>query len=623
MEEKQFDAKSLIGYALLFAIAIWFFYTNKPTEEELEAQKQEQVAQEQAALQQTADNAVAEFTPAVAAVDSLAQVAAFQKLGKFGFSQTLASANGGETVLENEVLVLKVNNKGGYISEAKLKNFKTYDSIPVYLIKDGKNANLGINFTTTDNRVLDTKDMFFQPTVSTVGGNKQLSMKLKVSETQFLEYLYTMKPNEYMLDFSIRSQGLEGVLDVNKPIDLNWDLEAFRHAKSNTYENRYTEVVFEYEDGRDDYTGQGDFKEEEAEDVTYVAFKQHFFSSILLSDTPFKTGKFTSTNLIKDEDVDVTKLKKFTAYLPLEAKSGNLNYQMNWYYGPTDYKILDSYDKNLDEVVSLGWGIFGWINKFLFVPLFTLLSGMLPAGIAIIVMTVLVKIGLSPVTYKSYVSQARMKVLKPEISELNEKYADNAMKKQQETMKLYGKAGVSPMSGCIPALLQMPILYALFSFFPSAIALRQKAFLWADDLSSYDTIFNLPFKIPFYGDHISLFPILASIAIFFYMQMTTGQNMPTQTQPGMPNMKFIMYLSPVMMLFFFNTYPSGLSLYYFISNLITIGIMLVIKNFIIDEDRIHAQIEENKKKPKKQSKFKQKIQAAMEQAQEQQRNANK
>ncbi len=623
MEEKQFDAKSLIGYALLFAIAIWFFYTNKPTEEELEAQKQEQVAQEQAALQQTADNAVAEFTPAVAAVDSLAQVAAFQKLGKFGFSQTLASANGGETVLENEVLVLKVNNKGGYISEAKLKNFKTYDSIPVYLIKDGKNANLGINFTTTDNRVLDTKDMFFQPTVSTVGGNKQLSMKLKVSETQFLEYLYTMKPNEYMLDFSIRSQGLEGILDVNKPIDLNWDLEAFRHAKSNTYENRYTEVVFEYEDGRDDYTGQGDFKEEEAEDVTYVAFKQHFFSSILLSDIPFKTGKFTSTNLIKDEDVDVTKLKKFTAYLPLEAKSGNLNYQMNWYYGPTDYKILDSYDKNLDEVVSLGWGIFGWINKFLFVPLFTLLSGMLPAGIAIIVMTVLVKIGLSPVTYKSYVSQARMKVLKPEISELNEKYADNAMKKQQETMKLYGKAGVSPMSGCIPALLQMPILYALFSFFPSAIALRQKAFLWADDLSSYDTIFNLPFKIPFYGDHISLFPILASIAIFFYMQMTTGQNMPTQTQPGMPNMKFIMYLSPVMMLFFFNTYPSGLSLYYFISNLITIGIMLVIKNFIIDEDKIHAQIEENKKKPKKQSKFKQKIQAAMEQAQEQQRNANK
>jgi len=257
------------------------------------------------------------------------------------------------------------------------------------------------------------------------------------------------------------------------------------------------------------------------------------------------------------------------------------------------------------------------------VPLFDFLSGMLPAGIAIIVMTILVKLGLTPVTYKSYISQARMKVLKPEINELNEKYADNAMKKQQETMKLYGKAGVSPMSGCIPALLQMPILYALFSFFPSAIALRQKGFLWADDLSSYDTILDLPFSIPFYGDHVSLFPVLASIAIFFYMQMTTGQNMPTQTQPGMPNMKFIMYLSPIFMLFFFNTYASGLSLYYFISNLITIGIMLVIKNFIIDEDKIHAQIQENKKKPKKQSKFKQKIQAAMEQAEQQQKAASK
>ena len=623
MEEKQFDAKSLIGYALLFAIAIWFFYTNKPTEEEIEAQKQEQLAQEKAESKENSDKTVADFVAPVAAVDSLAQVAAFKKLGKFGFSQTLASANGGETVLENEVLLLKVNNKGGYISEAKLKNFKTNDASPVYLIKDGKNANLGINFTTTDSRVLDTKNMFFQPTVSNVGGNKQLSMKLKVSENQFLEYVYVMKPNEYMLDFSIRSQGLEGVLDTSKSIDLNWDLEAFRHAKSNTYENRYTEVVFEYEDGRDDYVGQGDFKEEEAEDVTYVAFKQHFFSSILLTDTAFKTGKFTSENLIQDEERDTLKLKKFAAHLPLEAKSGNLNYQMNWYYGPTDYKILDSYDKNLDEIVSLGWGIFGWVNKFMFIPLFDLLIGLVPAGIAVILMTVIVKLVIAPITYKQYVSQARMKVLKPEINELNEKYADNPMKKQQETMKLYGKAGVSPMSGCIPALLQMPILYALFSFFPSAIGLRQKGFLWADDLSSYDTILNLPFNIPFYGDHVSLFPIFTSIAVFFYMQMTTGQNMPAQTQPGMPNMKFIMYLSPIMMLFFFNTYASGLSLYYFVSNLITIGIMLVIKNFIIDEDKIHAQIEENKKKPKKQSKFKQKIQAAMEQAQEQQKAAAK
>ncbi len=616
MEEKQFDAKSIIGYVLLLAIALWYFYANRPTEEELAAQKEAKVKAEIQKLKEATSNRLitVENSVAVSATDSLGKIKAYQELGAFGFSKTLNAANGGETVLENEVLYLKINNKGGYITEARLKEYKAYNGEELLLIKNGANASLGIDFNTKDNRVLSTKNLFFEPSLSKVGNNQQLSMKLKVSATQFLEYVYTIKPGDYMLDFAIRSQGLENVIDSSKEINLNWELEALRHSKSNSYENRYTELIFEYENGRDDYLGQGDFKEDTAEDVTYVAYKQHFFSSVLLTNTAFKTGKFTSSNLIKDEEIDTLKLKKFTANLPLVANGGNLNYQMNWYYGPTDYETLNSYDKNLDEIVALGWGIFGWINKWLFVPLFGFLSGFLHYGIAIIVMTVLVKIGLSPVTYKSYISQARMKVLKPEIAEINEKYADNAMKKQQETMKLYSKAGVSPMAGCIPALLQMPILYAMFSFFPSAFVLRQKSFLWADDLSSYDVVANLPFNIPFYGDHISLFPILASIAIFFYMQMTTGQNMPTQSQPGMPNMKFIMYLSPLFMLFFFNNYPSGLSLYYFVSNLITIGIMLVIKNFIIDEDRIHAQIQENKKKPKKQSKFKQRLQEAMEQA---------
>ena len=231
-------------------------------------------------------------------------------------------------------------------------------------------------------------------------------------------------------------------------------------------------------------------------------------------------------------------------------------------------------------------------------------------------MTIVVRILLSPVTYKSYLSQAKMKVLKPEITEINEKHKDNAMKRQQDTMKLYNKAGVSPLSGCVPALLQLPVFYALFMFFPTSFSLRQKSFLWAEDLSSYDTVAQLPFAIPFYGDHISLFPILASIAIFFYMMMTTGQTMQTQ-QPGMPNMKFIMYLSPLMMLFFFNNYASGLSLYYFVSNLITIGIMLVIKNVILDEDKIHAQIQEQKKKPRKENRFQKKMREVMEQAESQ------
>jgi YidC/Oxa1 family membrane protein insertase len=314
--------------------------------------------------------------------------------------------------------------------------------------------------------------------------------------------------------------------------------------------------------------------------------------------------------------------KEFAAEVPLKLEGGELGYNFNWYYGPTDVKVLAQYKElGLDDSIPFGWGIFGWINRYIFTPVYTFLSSFLPYGIAIVVMTILVRLIMSPATYKSYLSQAKMKVLKPEITELNEKFKDNAMKKQQETMKLYNKAGVSPMSGCVPALLQMPIFYALFMFFPTSFALRQKSFLWAEDLSSYDAIAQLPFSIPLYGDHISLFPILASIAIFFYMMMTTGQNM--QPQPGMPNMKFILYLSPIMMLVFFNNYASGLSLYYFVSNLITIFIMLAIKNFILDEEKIHAQIQENKKKPKKENKFQRKMREMMEQAEEQKKISKK
>jgi YidC/Oxa1 family membrane protein insertase len=293
---------------------------------------------------------------------------------------------------------------------------------------------------------------------------------------------------------------------------------------------------------------------------------------------------------------------------------------MNMYYGPTDYQIFKDYGRNLDEAMPLGWGIFGVINKYIIIPLFGFLSGFLPAGIAIIVLTVIVKIVLSPVQYKQYVSQAKMKILKPELDEIRKKYEGNQMKIQQETMKLQNTAGASPLKGCLPALMQIPVFYALFTFFPSAFDLRQKSFLWAEDLSSYDTIAELPFHIPFYGDHVSLFPILASIAIFIYMMMTTGQSMQAQQQPGMPNMKFLMYISPLFMLVFFNNYASGLSLYYFTSNLITIGIMLVIKNVILDEDKIHAKIQENKKKPKKQSRFQRKMAEMMEQAEQQKKN---
>ncbi|MGY5850189.1 membrane protein insertase YidC [Salegentibacter sp. F14] len=620
MEEKKFDVQSLIGFLLIGGILLWMLYNNTPTEEELEAEQNT----EQVEIPGNTDANKPETQTQPAEIqDSTAMAQAREQLGAFGYSAGLASASDQSTTFANDVLELKIDNKGGSISQARILDFKTYDSIPVYLIKDG-NASFNLNFTTTDGRVLDTQNLYFEPEVSQNGDNKVLSMKLKVSEDEYLEYRYVLKPGEYMLDFSIRSQGLNRVFNPNQEIALDWKLKGYRHAKSISYENRYTELIYEYDDGDDDYLGQGDFTDDQEENITYVAFKQHFFTSILLTDTPFKRGNFTSENLVQDEEVDTVFTKAFTASMPLELNGGELNYNMNWYYGPSDYKILNNYDRNLDEIVPLGWGIFGWINQYIFIPFFSFLSGVLPSyGIAIIVMTIVVRIVLSPVTYKSYLSQAKMKVLRPEINELNEKYKDNPMKKQQETMKLYSKAGASPMSGCLPALMQIPVFYALFQFFPSAFQLRHKGFLWADDLSSYDTIAQLPFTIPFYGDHVSLFPILASIAIFIYMMMTTGQSMAQTQQPGMPNMKFIMYLSPLLMLFFFNNYASGLSLYYFTSNLITIGIMLVIKYVIIDEDKIHAKIQENKKKPKKQNRFTRKMQEMMEQAEQQQKQKGK
>ncbi|MBR9854230.1 MAG: membrane protein insertase YidC [Algicola sp.] len=622
MEEKKLDIKSIIGFVLIFGILVFMFYQNQPTPEELEAQKAEQarIEAEEAKVEKEAQKEPAQETKVIDLTDSTAVADYKNTVGAFGFTQTAESI----TTLENEVLLLKISNKGGQIVEAKMKDYVTFDSIPVYLVKDG-NANFAINFSSSDNRSLSTADLFFEPSLTKSGDNQVLSMKAKVANNQFLEYRYEMKPNEYLVDFTIRSQGLSGVFNSSKPVTLEWDLKGIRHNKSVMYENRYTRLTYNHDEGNiSKLSESSDFDEETEEDVKWLSYRQHFFSSILATDDHFKTAALTSTNLVEEESKEMLFTKAYTTKAPLEFKGGELSQNMHWYYGPTDVKVLDDYkDLGLADSIPFGWGIFGWINRYIFTPFYTFLSSFLPYGIAIIIMTIVVRLALSPVTYKSYLSQAKMKVLKPEITEINEKYKDNAMKKQQETMKVYNKAGVSPMSGCVPALLQLPIFYALFMFFPTSFALRQKSFLWAEDLSSYDTIFELPFTIPFYGDHVSLFPILASVAIFFYMQMTTGQSMQMQQQPGMPNMKFIMYLSPIMMLFFFNNYASGLSLYYFVSNLITIFIMLAIKNYILDEDKIHAQIQENKKKPKKENKFQRKMREMMEQAEEQKKSGRR
>lgn len=619
MEEKKTDLNSIIGFFLIFLLILWMMYNNAQDQaKEKELAKTEKV-QKNKVTKTVSTTVVAEEETK----DSVAIAQQFQSYGAFAYSASMTNAKEQTTVLENDLVRMEVSNLGGFVANQTMKNFTQFKKDSgknVQLVKDD-NASFNLQFKGADGKLYDTKDLWFIPSLNKVGENQVLTMRLQAGANQFLEYVYTLKPNDYMLDFQILSQGLEQVFGKTPELIANWDMTTYRNEKSVSYENRYTEIWFEYEKGKTDYVGQGKIKEDAATDVSYIGYKQQFFTSILLTKTPFTKADFVSKNLVQDEEKDTIFTKSFSSKFPLEVANGAVNYQMQWYFGPTDYHLLKNYDKNLEQIVWLGWGIFGWINKYAFVPVFDLLIDFLPYGLSIIILTIIVRIVLSPMTYKSYLSQAKMKVIRPEVQEINEKFSKDPMKRQQETMKLYGKAGVNPMAGCLPAVLQIPVFYALFSFFPAAISLRQQSFLWADDLSSYDTILNLPFYIPFYGNHVSLFPILASIAIFFYMKMTTGdQQMSAPTQEGMPDMgkimKVMIYISPLMMLFFFNNYSSGLSLYYFVSNAITIGIMLVIKNYIIDQDKIHAQIQENKTKPRKLNRFQQKMQEMMEQAEQ-------
>ncbi len=595
MEEKRIDPLQIIGFFLLFLVLIWMMYDQSEMMEQ-NAQMETNPTTTQSQVDDAPQPTVPVANNAPVVMDSIPEQV---------------------TTLQNDLLRLAITSKGGFIQEAELKQHTNHLNEQVFVVKDGNtDFNLRIE---ANGALINTRDLDFLPTLD---GN-QLTMRSQVAGGT-LDYIYTLSNERedsqaYRFQFGIRSSGL----NVQPETDLYWGLDGFRHALSADYENRYTQLTYQYEGDKVQALsamGEDDDKDKE---VSWISYRQHFFSMILIPTTQFESIDVESSSLMNpDSSDDSVFLKRFETTTAIASQNWALNTSFDWFIGPTDYEILKTYDENLSDSISFGWGIIGWMNRFLFFPLFGLLSGFLPYGIAIIVMTIIVRLALSPVTYKSYLSQAKMKVLRPEINALNEKYGNDRAKKQQETMKLYSKAGANPMAGCVPSLLQLPVFLGLFYFFPVAFSLRGKSFLWAEDLSSYDAILDLPFSIPFYGDHVSLFPLLASIAIFVYSKMTMGQQMQP-TQPGMPNMKFMIYLMPIMMLFFFNNYASGLSLYYLISNLITIGIMLVIKNYIIDEQKIFLQIEENKKKPKKQSRFQRKMEEIMEQAEQQKRSSRR
>ena len=603
MDEKKFDPYQFIGFILIALILTWMLYNNQAKEATNEPAK-------------TVTEPTQKRTNSPVVTQNQDSIQKEQLSKAYGDLGNLFIPNSVPNVqVETENISYELQSKGGQLVLIQLNEFDNYESEKIRLISN-HNSDFNITLTSIDGRVLNTRDMYFTPSLQENEGGVHLEMKASVSENEQLIFDYYFPKEGYMYSLQIKTIGLSRLVNSRTAPQLDWKTEAYRNSRSIDYENRYTEFTFGYEEDRVDYLSLRGEDQETRQDLRWISYRQHFFSSILIPESPIKEAVLISKDLASEEALDEKFTKSFATSYSLSADRGELNTKIQFYNGPTDYKTLKNLEGDLETSIPMGWGIFGWINRVIFLPLFGFLSSFLSYGIAIIVMTIIVRLAMSPVTYKSYVSQIKMKVLRPDIDVINEKYKDDAVKRQQETMSLYSRAGANPMSGCVPALLQLPVFYALFSFFPVAFVLRDKSFLWADDLSSYDSVLDLGFNIPFYGDHVSLFPILASIAIFFYTRMTTGQQ-PMPQQPGMPNMKIIIYLMPLIMLFFFNNYASGLSLYYFVSNLLTIILMLVIKNYIIDDAKIHAKIEENKKKPKKAGGFSARLQKAMEEAEKQ------
>ena len=619
MEENKIDINSLIGFFLIGLIFIGWLWLNPPPP--VEENTNIENSTNEASVNESSNEELA---------DVLTQTIAENNNEEELNLSTLTSLSDDKKIkLETEKFSIEFSSIGGQISSLRLKEHLNYLGKPVNLI-GSNNSTFDIDFVTKTGRSFNTKNQFFVPSLSDRGSEKIIQMRLDVSEDVFLEYTYTINDNDYIINLDINSSGFKKILDANQDYNIVWELDAIRNSKSIDYENRYSYLTYYHDDDKIDYLSISGEDEDDEEDINWISYKQHFFSSVIIPESSkFKTASFESKSLVEDNSVDTLNLKKFSSKIPFEYVNNEFDNSLKFYFGPNQFSRLKSYEIGLEESVDFGWGIFGFINKNIFVPLYKYLSGVFPYGIAIIFMTFIVRICLAPLLYKSYLSQAKMKILRPELDEINKKFKDNAMKKQQETMAFYRKAGANPMSGCLPGLLQIPVFYALFMFFPSAFDLRQKSFLWAEDLSAYDSILDFGFYIPFYGDHVSLFPILAAISIFFYMKMTTGQQMASQPPPqeGMPDMtkmmKYMIYFAPLMLMVFFNNYSSGLSLYYFISNLLSIAVMYTIKNYILDEQKIRQQIQFNKSQPvKPPSRFQRRMQAMMEEAERQKKNKN-
>jgi YidC/Oxa1 family membrane protein insertase len=586
MEESRIDPYQIVGFLLLIACAFYVFNMSpQPVENINENNSENQIESSSTVTAELNDDSLV-------LNDNDTQIIQEEVF-----------------TLQNEDIVLKISNKGGEIIESTLKKYNDQDENPLKIYDNNQSL-----YITSSQKSFDTSALMFQHSLTNNESGTELRLVHMLDDISSVEFVYFLPYKGYLFDFNISSNNL----NVNDA-KLNWNLKSFRNSRSPTYENRYTYLNYKNDDDIEDLSAYSD--DSETGNAKWISYSQHFFNSFVIFNDVKKNIKFNTVNIDSDDD-DIKYLKLFETQVPLINDSRNqINESLKLYIGPNDYYVLNESYEGISDSIWFGWGIFGWINENIFFPLYYYLSSFFSAGIAIIIMVILTRLVMSPVQYKMYLGQAKMRILKPEISAVSEKYKNDPMKRNQETMKIYNQAGANPLAGCVPALIQLPVFYALFCFFPVAFALRGESFLWADDLSSYDVIAELPFYIPFYGDHVSLFPITAAVAMFFYTKMSGSQQMQP-SQPGMPNMKFIMYVIPFTLLIFFNNFASGLSLYYTISNILTIIIMLTIKNFILDEKKILATIEEKKKQPSSENRFQRrlrKMQEMMEEAEKKQK----
>ncbi len=606
------DKNSLIGFVLIAIILIFFLPTNEVSDKKTTKIKKNSVINSNNNSSKLNDEKNDFKEDSISLVNNYSSDQLFNgsNLEKLEKNYTL----------ENDKIKVVISNKGGQLKSVIMKDFKTYQSKELDLFIE-KYSKLNLLFQSKYNSKKEnhqTADYFFEVSEEYEKNKTQLKLKLKKDNESYIEFCYKLTKNSYLVDFDINSVGMNQYIP-NQNMFLEWKTKTPVTEKSKRMQDQSTNIHYQIEDDVDDLDWDDNDEIKNDEPVNWIAFKQQFFSTILIS----KEGGFQQTKLIskKNKDLDNTNyIKDLYARITIPKKDKKNLLKSQFYFGPNNYSLLKEYDKGYEEIMDLGYvGIDSWVNKHIIIPLFSFLSKFSNNyGLIILLLTIIIKLSLAPLTYKSYLSQAKMKVLKPEIDKLNEKNkGQDPMKAQQATMNLYRRAGVNPLGGCLPMLLQFPILIAMFRFFPSSIEIRQKSFLWADDLSSFDNWIDLPVGImpDFFGDHISLFTLLMTVSTLLYTRMNASMSTGQMAQ-----MKWIMYLMPIIFLGIFNNYAAGLTYYYFLANMFTMTQQFVMKRFV-NEDVIYAQLEANKKKPPKpKSRFQKKLEEMQRQQEKKMRN---